>query len=470
MDVLIGACAQGSVMAPVVLAAHGILSRHVPRWAFSLLWVLVLLRFALPIKLPSVSSFLEDSGSSSFAGAVPSTLQKLSPAVLDIIQEAPGRLGLSDTLLEVVWVIGCAVLFVLSMTAYAIQAFALRKAQPIESSPAIIEWLATHGLHRPLRVLESDALKTPVARGLLRPAIIIPKDYLLYNKPTTVKAALEHEYAHVRRFDPFTRAFSLIVACIYWFDPTVWLVYVTLSHDQEFACDEYALRKLAGDERTVRKDYANALLDTAAVALKRQIRKVGFGQSPLEKRIRNVVFPSSRLAVPGIVVVLAVAVVAASSAMFLPLPSPQQIRVGSCTLDLPSYWDGKVVTHATDSSSTVSLVGHPELVLIELLEIRPTGDLRHETDSYKLLWSGDSSDGKQYELWGLCYAGMSVDNAWRNMPFSTPDYPGEEAEELAIDLSTGGTATVEEARLSSEVDPSWFDYYHDAIVPSIQTE
>ena len=57
--------------------------------------------------------------------------------------------------------------------------------------------------------------------------------------------------------DIFLKKFSFLLACVYWFQPFVWLAFHLMSKDMEMSCDEMALRKADLEDR---KAYSNALL------------------------------------------------------------------------------------------------------------------------------------------------------------------------------------------------------------------
>ena len=463
MEVLAQACLQGSAMALVLLAARALLSRLLPRWVFPALWVVVLVRLLLPIDLSArkaISGSVEEAeqilhATENPAGIIVESVDRVAEAIF--LQGAPWGL---------VWAAGSAVALLVLVVLYGIQSRALRGAKSAAPVQILEPWLASHRLRRNLRVLESCVTRTPVARGFLRPSIVVPTGYLNGDRKK-VEAALEHEFAHIRRFDPTVRALALLIACIYWFNPITWITYFSLSRDQELACDESALRRLGNEAR---RPYAEALLDAADAVSKPGVCGTGFGQAPLEERVRRIVSPVRRRPVSAAVAAGAVCLAVTGAALCASPPPVATVSVGDCVLELPSYWRGRVEVRFEEDGSSVSIcpAGHPELFLVELVETDGSGDPRVETDARKMLWSGRSSDGRTYELWGLCYAGMSTENAWKEGPFSNPPYPGEEAEREAVDLSTGGTVTVDEARLHLKVDCSWFDFYYEEIATGIE--
>jgi hypothetical protein len=91
-----------------------------------------------------------------------------------------------------------------------------------------------------------------------RPVILLP-EALCAADDETLDCVLSHEYCHILHFDPLWKLLSLICLCLYWYLPPVWLLFVLLSRDLEFACDEAVIRKMGGGQ-TERCRYASVLL------------------------------------------------------------------------------------------------------------------------------------------------------------------------------------------------------------------
>jgi hypothetical protein len=115
---------------------------------------------------------------------------------------------------------------------------------------------AVAGARRPMRLVSSRDVPTPLSWGILPAWILIDGDSLL--RRAQADAVLAHEIAHIRRLDwPMLLATRIAVA-LFWFDPLVWLLARTLSREGELAADETAVRSVA------RIDYAEALLAFAS--------------------------------------------------------------------------------------------------------------------------------------------------------------------------------------------------------------
>ncbi len=92
---------------------------------------------------------------------------------------------------------------------------------------------------------ESDDLLTPIAVGVLRPAVFLPTGWRGWDAPTK-RAVLAHEFAHLRRRDALVSALAWCARCLLWFHPLAWRVSRQVSELAELACDAAALER-AGD-------------------------------------------------------------------------------------------------------------------------------------------------------------------------------------------------------------------------------
>ncbi|MCW4463763.1 hypothetical protein OK349_18820 [Sphingomonas sp. BT-65] len=115
---------------------------------------------------------------------------------------------------------------------------------------------ATARLRRPVRLLVSPDVVTPISWGILPAWILI--DPATLERTGQADAVLAHEAAHIRRFDWPMLVAARIAVALFWFNPLVWLLGRVLARRGETAADEAAVR---GIERA---DYAEALLTFAA--------------------------------------------------------------------------------------------------------------------------------------------------------------------------------------------------------------
>lgn len=96
----------------------------------------------------------------------------------------------------------------------------------------------------------------PMVCGVLRPRILIPEALA----DSDLTHILAHERAHIRRLDNLWRTLAILIACIHWFNPAVWLMLRAFLREAEAACDESVVSRLDAQGRSA---YARALVDAA---------------------------------------------------------------------------------------------------------------------------------------------------------------------------------------------------------------
>ncbi|MGK6354815.1 M56 family metallopeptidase [Sphingomonas sp. DT-207] len=141
---------------------------------------------------------------------------------------------------------------------------------------------AALGLRRPVQLLESRDVATPLSWGGSSAWILIDPDSLARREQAA--AVLAHEMAHVRRLDWPMLVVARIAVALFWCNPLVWLVARTLVRESEIAADEAAVLRVA------RLDYAQALLAFAkAPAGHRAATGMALWPSALKERIARIV-------------------------------------------------------------------------------------------------------------------------------------------------------------------------------------
>ena len=168
----------------------------------------------------------------------------------------------------------------------------VRRASPaVYARPAAEELARALGIHRNVAVLEAAAAPVPLACGLFRPAVVLPRGAAEW-PAARLATVLRHELAHIRRWDLAAQALGQMVCCLYWFNPLAWMAARRLRQERERACDDAVLS--AGIQP---HEYAADLVDLArGMAARRR----AWGDAPamaeacdLEARVRAL-FDGSR--------------------------------------------------------------------------------------------------------------------------------------------------------------------------------
>lgn len=86
--------------------------------------------------------------------------------------------------------------------------------------------------------------------------ILIPADL----RDAECRYVILHEKAHLRRKDNLFRLAAVLIACIHWFNPLIWISLKYFFGDLEISCDEIVMKQLLPEEQ---KEYASAILSCA---------------------------------------------------------------------------------------------------------------------------------------------------------------------------------------------------------------
>ena len=166
----------------------------------------------------------------------------------------------------VVWLIVTIAAILIAIILYALTRTELQKAVLVRDN-----------------IYRSDMLLSPVLTGIIHPKIILPAS--LDVDSTEGQMVLVHENVHRQRLDNLWRVLAILIVCVHWFNPLVWVMLKAFFTDMEQSCDESVLR--AGHfGREDRKAYAHALLRFAES--NRVYISSAFGQSGVKVRIISV--------------------------------------------------------------------------------------------------------------------------------------------------------------------------------------
>ncbi|WP_311492002.1 M56 family metallopeptidase [uncultured Anaerococcus sp.] len=119
------------------------------------------------------------------------------------------------------------------------------------------EKIREFGLKRKVEIYINNNLKTPLTFGILKPKIIL-QDHILADEKL-LNHVLIHELMHIKKFHILLNHLVNIVACLYWFNPLLWLSLKYLDQDIEINCDKLVVENL-GDTRKNRKAYCSSML------------------------------------------------------------------------------------------------------------------------------------------------------------------------------------------------------------------
>jgi beta-lactamase regulating signal transducer with metallopeptidase domain len=247
LPVLLRISGEASILILLVLVAQWCCGRRLqPRWRYAL-WLLVLLRLAVPLTIPSPASLfnvLKMPASLSLADTFAAPAPTTNPAIR---QEEKTPITASSS--GWVWV-GClwgtGALFVAGWGLVNQYRFSRRvmRLRPVTSGPTLDlleDCKALIGVSVPVTLVETDTVNSPTLFGFVRPRILLPAGLVSNFTPDELRHVFLHELAHIKRLDILTGWVALILQAVHWFNPLVWLAFYRLRADRELACDALAL-------------------------------------------------------------------------------------------------------------------------------------------------------------------------------------------------------------------------------------
>ena len=257
------------------------LIRPLPRRVVYPLWALAFFRLAMPFSPPTGWSLFNFTGGLVKRLITVETItQEWMPVPRAGDWSAMNILGAAETYKPVtykteslrrvftvgahIWIIVAAAALLAAAVLYTLTRRELKKAEPIGD-----------------RLYRSDMLLSPVLAGVFRPKIILPPS-LDPDSPEGLMV-LAHEEFHRHRRDNLWRAAAIVIACLHWFNPLVWVMLKMFFSDMERSCDEAVIRRYDAAQR---KTYAATLLRFAGD--KRVLLSTAFGRSGVKVRIVSV--------------------------------------------------------------------------------------------------------------------------------------------------------------------------------------
>ena len=117
------------------------------------------------------------------------------------------------------------------------------------------------GISKPIQLVESAMVRTPMVVGHLKPLILFPLGVINRLSPQEVEAILAHEIAHVMRHDYVFNILQSVVEALFYYHPAVWWLSSQIRNERESACDEIAI-----DLINSKMNYAKALVTIQEMA------------------------------------------------------------------------------------------------------------------------------------------------------------------------------------------------------------
>ncbi len=202
----------------------------------------------------------------------------------------------------ILWAVVAGLLFVVIMAMNGYCQFSIRKDRE-----AIFTEKVPH-------IYQTDEVNVPCLYGIFRPAIYLTREAAQRDEEEREYIIL-HEKMHYKQGDHIWALVRILVVCVYWFHPLVWIALKLSKQDAEYAADEGVVQRLTEEERI---GYGKTILAT----LRREARakrvltlasSACMSKSEIKKRIVYIAKEKSHSVAALTVLVVAIFVLAIGS-------------------------------------------------------------------------------------------------------------------------------------------------------------
>ena len=255
-----------------------LLLKKAPKWITVLLWGIVAIRMICPFSIESVMSLIPSAETISPQIMIDKTPKINSgiPIINNIVNPVIGESFAPDPaastnplqiwipILSLIWIVGIAGMLIYTTISY------FRVNRKIGTSVLLRD-----------NIFQSESVVSPFVLGIIKPKIYLP--FKVNDKD--MEHVIAHEQAHIRRKDHWWKPLGFLLLALHWFNPLMWLVYVLLCKDIEFACDEKVIKELNTEEKA---DYSQALLNLSVNRRMIAACPLAFGEVGVKDRVKSV--------------------------------------------------------------------------------------------------------------------------------------------------------------------------------------
>ncbi len=316
--------------------------KKIPKFIICVLWALVALRLILPFNLESMFSLVPSRETIppnieySRAPQIDTGIESINIIVNPIIQEnftppdeltSMNPIQLPIYLGAYIWQAGIVILLLYALVSYIRVRLKVRERIKLEGN-----------------IYLCDSIPSPFILGIIKPKIYLPS--CLTDEEISYVTA--HEKAHLKRFDHIRKLLGYILLTVYWFNPALWIGYILLCRDIEYACDEKVIKGMDVDKK---KEYSRTLLKLSINKRYVTACPLAFGESGVKGRIKSILNykkPVFWLIVVSIVLCVVMAVCFLTNPVSGIIPGTKYDDVDKAVID--AYLDSYAFSEASDGS------------------------------------------------------------------------------------------------------------------------
>lgn len=327
LGMIVSLSVQGAVAGLLVMALRGLLGRRLPvKWRY-FLWVVVLVKFCLPINIASPLSVFNLFNRSGPAAALVNNTVGISLARpesdaeggvyrLSAISNAPAdtpsvtealplheeaffdkaaTLIHPETVIITVLFLVSAMLLLRALWKYLnlkIQIYKWRRENvgtPWHDLSRLCLLQAGLSERQEIDAVFTHAARSPYTFGFFNPIVVLPAA-LADGDEKAFRAVVYHEGIHIRQNHHRIKFLTMLIQCVFWYNPFVYLFNAALNADIEMDCDDrvLALMDEHGQKLLDRVDYVNALVYVASIRQTRFSPVAAFTENGLKHRVQRI--------------------------------------------------------------------------------------------------------------------------------------------------------------------------------------
>ncbi len=269
----------GGILILAVIVIRALAINMLPKKAFNALWWISVVRLMIPFSIPSAFSVYSLMGSHA-PGNGSQAIRVLPIGASGQAASMPDSITNAVSTWTVVWAAGVLVCAVFFSLAYWKCRKEFQTSIPV-GNDFTENWLSVHQQGRRISIRQSGRFSAPLTYGVLHPVILMPTS-TKWEKTDSLEYVLAHEYVHIRRFDSIRKLVLIVVLCVLWFNPLVWVMYILANRDIELSCDEAVVRFFGENTKAA---YARALISMEETRSGLTPLCSSFSKNAIEERI-----------------------------------------------------------------------------------------------------------------------------------------------------------------------------------------
>lgn len=281
-----------------ILVIRAILLNKLPKGTFKILWILAMLKLICPISIPlgcnlsflfnyfnpvkyvnaeivkDNSYWYENINYNNFGGY----------GTYSIKPDTKGHFMNYFLANLDIFLLAIGVLLLLFAGAVYLKYYIRFKDSKVFENELCYEIIEKEDLRRKVVVKTNNNIKSPLTYGIMKPVILLPTGLINYSNEE-LEFILLHELTHIKKFDQLYKILLVLVLCIHWFNPLVWIMCFVANKDIELLCDASVMMKT---QNLKKREYASMLITMADNKRKQAMVMSCFSNLGFEERIRSI--------------------------------------------------------------------------------------------------------------------------------------------------------------------------------------